>query len=267
MRAAGDESPVAVVLAFLASAEVFQVKPVGFVDPSFKNKRESSEETDEEEMSLSPFAITSSETFPSREADRMSLPVRFTSSGYRPIVLQHWADGSTRKEFKLYAGNRSAYGIARAMLRGTRAKPTKKQIVGSVKTDGIASLWSKHQDLLIAKPFDVLTLIGGSFNLDPRGAWTALDAGYSPNEHKDHGIASSPVVEILAAFGLENARPDEYATRQVRYAVWSGMLPTSLARPVLASTKISVPIRTFRFTLELSGKNKVVTFAQEEAHS
>ena len=57
------------------------------------------------------------------------------------------------------------------MLRGTREKATKKQKVGDVKTLGIAALWAEQRDELIAKPFDVLTLMGGSFNFDPRGAW------------------------------------------------------------------------------------------------
>ena len=108
--------------------------------------------------------------------------------------------------------------------------------------------------------------MGGSFNFDPRGAWTALDAGYSPNQQK-HGIAASPVVELLAAWGLEHARPDEYETRQVRYGAWSGLVPPILARADLAGGDVAVPVRKFRFVLDLSGKNKVVTFAQEEINA
>ena len=109
----------------------------------------------------------------------------------------------------------------------------------------------------------MLTPIGGSFNFDPRGAWTAIDAGYSPNEHK-HAIQASPVVEFLAAWGLENARPIEFGVRQVRYAAWGVSLPLVLARPALCCGLTTVPLRQFRFELELSGKNKIVTFAQEE---
>lgn len=43
------------------------------------------------------------------------------------LEITHWADGSSRNDFKLYAGNRSAAGIARAMLLGTREKPGKGQ--------------------------------------------------------------------------------------------------------------------------------------------
>lgn len=104
---------------------------------------------------------------------------------------------------------------------------------------------------------------GGSFNFDPRGAWTAIDAGFSPNEHK-HAIQASPVVEFLAAWGLEHARPDEFDVRQVRYAAWGASLPPMLARAALAGGLVTIPLRRFRFHLDLSGKNEVVTFAQEE---
>jgi CRISPR-associated protein Csx14 len=136
--------------------------------------------------------------------------------------------------------------------------------VGDVKRRGIKALWEQQRQELTAQPFDVLTLMGGSFNFDPRGAWTALDAGYSPNNHKHHGIAASPVVEVLAAWGLEHARPEEYETRRVRYGAWSGRTPPILARPAFAGLNVAVPLRRFRFVLDLSGKNKVVTFAQEE---
>jgi CRISPR-associated protein Csx14 len=269
MRAAGEHNPFAAALAFIAEADLHRVAPFAFSDPPPKKKRTSKGEEDEdaeEDVPLSPLGLRTSESFPSRETDRMALPVRFESSGRPPIDLQHWTDGSSRNAFKLYAGNRSAYTIAIAMLRGTRHKPTKKESGGAVKTEGVAALWNRMEDLLVAQPFDVLTLMGGSFNFDPRGAWTALDAGYSPNEHKDHGVAASPLVEILAALGLEHARPYEYDTRRVRYAVWSGSLPPILARPVLGGAKVAVPTRTFTFVLELSGKNKVVTFAVEETN-
>jgi CRISPR-associated protein Csx14 len=127
-------------------------------------------------------------------------------------------------------------------------------------------LWEADRTSLIATPFDVLTPMGGSFNFDPRGAWTAIDAGYSPNEHR-HAIEASPVVELLAAWGLEHARPDEFAVRQVRYAAWGADLPPMLARAALCGGFAAVPLRRFCFELDLSGKNKVVTFAQEEPHA
>lgn len=192
----------------------------------------------------------SSGTFPAPEPDRMALPIRLVRNldGRRcSLDTGHWSDASSRDSFKLYAGNRSAKQIAQAML------------------DRVKTLWAESRDDLITRPFDVLTSLGGSFNFDPRGAFTGIDAGYSPDA-QGHRLAASPVVELLAAIGLEHARPAEYDTRQVRYAAWGVTVPPVLARPVLAAGRLAVPMRMFSFTL--SGKyNKIVTFAQEEAES
>lgn len=273
LRAGGEEHPVAAVLAFLAEAEPTRWGPIGYADPPPKKGEKANEETgdyDEESAGEGVPAASSidlSEAFYAKDGDRMSLPIRI-GGGNRPLIeLGHWADGSSRESFKLYAGNRSADKIARAMLRGVRAKPAKKQREsgqpGEIKFKGVAQLWEENRDSLTEQPFQILTALGGSFNFDPRGAWTAIDAGYSPNEHK-HPVNASPVVEILAAWGLEHARPDEFATRKVRYAAWGVSLPPLLARAALASGVPAIPARSFRFELDMSGRNKVVTFAQEE---
>ena len=181
----------------------------------------------------------------------------------RRLSVSHWADGSSRDDFKLYSGNRSANRIATQMLQGVRAKPKKNQSIGDLRNRGLQQLWQEQRQALLDTPFDVVTPMGGSFNFDPRGAWTAIDAGYSPNTQK-HGIAASPVVEILAAIGLEHARLEQYETRKVRYAVWGQPLPPMLARAALAGADLKLTMRRFEFELDLSGKNKVTTFAQEE---
>lgn len=274
LRAAGERNPFEVVLEFLAEAEPKRWGPLGYADPPPKKSKKADEEDEDEsddsedpEVESATPSLELSEAFYAEKGDRMSLPIRF-GGGNRPIVeLGHWADGSSRESFKLYAGNRSADRIARAMLHGVRKKPTGKQKAkgepGEFKTMGIAQLWREDREALISAPFDVLTPMGGSFNFDPRGAWTAIDAGYSPNEHK-HAIQASPVVEFLAAWGLEHARPVEFGVRQVRYAVWRGNVSPPLARAALTGSLTMFPARRFRFELDLSGKNKVVTFAQEE---
>jgi CRISPR-associated protein Csx14 len=289
LRAAGDRNPFEAVLEFLAEADPQRWGPIGYVDPPPKKKKgkgadeedaadeeaddddDDSQETDVNSAATSSPAAPSldlCETFGARVGDKMSLPIRF-GGGNRPVVeLGHWADGSSRESFKLYAGNRSAHSIAKGMLLGVRAKPSKKQkaegIPGEPKFKGIRQLWEEQHDALVNAPLDTLTPMGGSFNFDPRGAWTAIDAGYSPNKQK-HPVNASPVVEFLAAWGLEHARPDEFETRRVRYAVWGQLLPPLLARAAVAGGVPTIPLRRFEFELDLSGKNKVVTFAQEEA--
>jgi hypothetical protein len=228
LRATGERNPFETVLEFLAEAEPNRWGPIGYTDPPPKKGEadgtDDAEEDDDMDETVAASAAPSldlSITFPAKAGDRMALPIRF-GGGNSPVVeLDHWADGSSRESFKLYAGNRSADAIARAMLKGVRDKPSKKQKAngqpGDVKTKGVRQLWEENRATLVKAPFDVLTPMGGSFNFDPRGAWTAIDAGYSPNEHK-HAIEASPVVEFLAACGLENARPAEFGLRQVRYA-------------------------------------------------
>ena len=56
----------------------------------------------------------------------------------------------------------------------------------------------------------------------------------------------------------------EYETRKARYAVWSGRLPPALARVAFQGGIPSLSQRQFFFELALSGKNKIITFAQQE---
>jgi CRISPR-associated protein Csx14 len=264
-----ERNPFDVVLGFLAEAHICCLAPVGYtsslhVSKPRKRPKEDSESQEEDDIDVIEHVETE-ETFPGRKGDPMALPIRLIGSingEVRTLRVGHWADDSSRNNFKLYAGNRSAASIARAMLHGTREKPKRRQREGDAKTRGVDSLWNFREEL-VAKPFDILTPMGGSFNFDPRGAWTAIDAGYSPNDHK-HLVSASPIVEMLAAVGLEHGRPNEFETRAVRYGVWAGLVPPILARAAFGCARIGIPVRTFRFTLDLSGKNKVVTFAEEE---
>ncbi|MGH9907012.1 MAG: type I-G CRISPR-associated protein Cas8g2 [Pyrinomonadaceae bacterium] len=267
LSAAGTDNPFAVVLEFLAQARPERWGPIGYIDTDEDGDTTDDDDTpDDVAPDNGNAAPHLSETFPASKGERLELPIRLGGGSYPVIALGHWADGSSRTAFKLYSGNRSADGIANAILQGARKKPKKKQTVGDVKTKGVSHLWQEQREAMIKHPLDVLTPMGGSFNFDPRGAWTAIDAGYSPNDQK-HLVSASPVVEILAAWGMENARPDEFATRKVRYSVWGLKLPPVLARLALIGGIAALPQKFFRFELAMSGKNKVVNFAQQENES
>ena len=181
---------------------------------------------------------------PSSKPDRMTYPVRLHAPGRPDFDMSHWADTSSRDSFKLYSGNRSAFKIATGMLSAYQSQ------------------WKAHRDALLKTPLHVLMPIGGSFNFDPRGAWTAIDAGYSLND-QGHDISSSPLTELLAACGLEFTRPI-ISKRHVTYAVWKEWLPPVLARVAFQKRLTGLDYRVFSYELALSGKNKVITFAQEE---
>ncbi|MYD70729.1 MAG: hypothetical protein F4W89_08305 [Acidobacteria bacterium] len=257
LQAAGDRSPFARVLEFLARAETRAVAPADW-------RPKKAPKTVAEKAKLE--RQEASETFPGPCPDtNAALPIRLFEQDGGSVVLSHWADESSRSKFKLYAGNRSALDIADAML-GRRDQLRERRSRGKLRgpvARGVAQLWRERKSELVEQPFSVLTPLGGSFNLDPRGGWTALDAGYSPNDHH-HRVEGSPVLEVLAAWGLEHARPDEFGTRRVLYAAWQGTMPPILARAAISGKLDTLPQRRFSFKLKMTGKNKIVTFAREE---
>jgi CRISPR-associated protein Csx14 len=248
----GADNPFGVVLDFLTRAQLQRLAPEGYVEPSAsagakqpkKNTKKALKEEQGDGKSSDGQALKG-ETFPAREADPLALPLRLEHDGRR-LDITHWCDGSSRNSFKLFAGQQRSNVIAQQMI------------------DAIRTLWSNHNGRLLDDPFGLIVPLGGSsFKFDPRKSWTGIDAGYSPDE-QSHDVQASPVVEVLAAVGLEHARPDEFETRNVRYGIWGLPLPPLLARPALSGASIVVPMRVFRFILDLAGKNKIVTFAQEE---
>lgn len=233
-----EDNPVEAVLSFLVEAQVYTLAPTASYGA----------------LVTSGCDILEVDTFPASSPDDKTLPVRLRGSQCREWDLTYWCDDSEPRPFrlrpfKLFAGQQRSVVIVREMLEAVR------------------TLWSDRKDDLIKDPFGVLAPLGGSsFKLDARKWWTAIDAGYSPDDQK-HSVEASPVVEILGAVGLEHTRPDESGDGRVRYGIWSGKLPPVLARPALGGVSVGVPIRVFEFALARSGQNRVVTFAEEVTRS
>lgn len=252
LHADGLESPFKAVLQFLLEARLARLAPDGYADPpAIKKQRKKAagvQPANSEAADLTsdgPLHLVA--TFPSREADRLALPLRFERNGH-VLHVSHWCDASSRNPFKLFAGQQRSAAIAQQMLAAVKR------------------LYDERREELTTDPLALTAALGGStFKFDARKAWTAIDAGYSPDEQA-HGVEASPVVELLAAIGLEHARPDEFETREVRYGTWKGLLPPALARPVFGGARIIARVRILRFTLDLAGKNKIVTFAREETY-
>ena len=271
LRAEGDENPFEAVLEFLAKAKSSAWRPIGYVDPVQQEGKDEGDEEPEDERSRRQTTIdgaghgAAAEQFPPGEGDRKALPIQLggataasSSSAIGPTVRAGTTSSSTRAIGRRTGSRRRCF---RACARSRRKNPIDSATSG---TEGLRQLWEEERAALLEAPFDVVTPMGGSFNFDPRGAWTAIDAGYSPNDAEGRHRAS-PVVEFLAAWGLEHARPDRFETRKVRYAVWGMPLATDAgARRARRRLPDSCRSRTFDFELDLSGKNKVVTFAEEE---
>jgi CRISPR-associated protein Csb3 len=240
LSAHGVGNPVEAVLEFLITAEVVPVMPQGAKAKANVAVLESA---------AFPESVDLEDAKEVKELwNRLPIALRNVNAS---IEINHWCDGSSRDPLKLYSGNRSACDIALAMLRGAG------------DSVGLSQLWYKQRKDLLENPFGVVAPMRGRFNFDSRGGWMGIDAGYSLNDQK-HVIDASPVVELLAALGLSNARPLKDGA-SYRYAAWKGILPPILARAALGAIDVAVPLRIFSFRLVSSGRNKIVTFAREVA--
>ncbi|HWP01835.1 MAG TPA: type I-U CRISPR-associated protein Cas8c [Gemmatimonadaceae bacterium] len=230
----GDDNPFRVVLDFLVNGDLKLLVPTGYSAPKAVARNVAEK-----------LPMVTSTTYPAADVEHLVLPVRFERNG-RAFDMSHWCDSSSRNQFKLFAGQQRSAAIVKLMV------------------DHLKLLWRASSTALTRDPLGMTLPLGGStFKLDARKAWTTIDIGYSPDEQAHH-VEASPVVELLGAIGLEHARPDEYEPRKVRYGVWERRLPSMLARAALGGSYVGVRLRVFRFTLDLAGKNKIVTFAEEE---
>lgn len=248
LRTSSDENPFEMVLRKLQKAKLREIFPKGWPDDKVQ------------QQSIFPSPL-------SEHVDDKGKPSTTKLPGLLEIeeqsfFLESWTDTSSRPEFKLYSGNRSGCSITSDMLFGKRGKPKKGRTLGEILNQGIRQVAELHWKTLTQNPLGFTVPMAGSFNMDPRGAWNSMDAGYSPNQHGDD-VAASPVVEFFGCLALEHFRPYPIERGEYGYAAWDKFLPPSMARVVCSAVKTPFKKRSFAFYLALSGKNKIVTFARE----
>jgi CRISPR-associated protein Csb3 len=236
----GDASPLPAVLGFLRGADVRAMAPRGS-DLAVKE----------------PGVVTEAHTgccFPCRPPDApAALPIRLTD-GVSSVSVEHWADGSNRDNVKFWAG---AGGYSGAAL----AKDALSAVASLDDAD-----WRTAQE----EPFDVEAPMSSSFRFDWRRDYVPLDLGFSLNKHGSIRSVGFPLVELLAAIGLEHARPvrvSRWDKLRYRYGVWMAVLPTALARCALGRAPIGFPSRRFRMRLDWPGQEdqaRCIVDAQEE---
>jgi CRISPR-associated protein Csx14 len=98
------------------------------------------------------------------------------------------------------------------------------------------------------------------FGIDPRSAWVALDLGYSPNEQGQES-QTYPLVELLAAFGLQGFRPAGNRTDGFEYCLWLSPLPCAVARIAAAKPWEGLRAAKYKFNLGERGSYKVFCFS------
>jgi CRISPR-associated protein Csx14 len=184
----------------------------------------------------------------------MALPVLLKTADMH-FRIDHWeedrwSDASGRDSMKLYSGNRSAFKIVCSMQ------------------DVIQKLYLQNKEELLRDPMNIGQLMSGRFNFDPRSGWTALDMGFSPNEHKSgqfkEGVLTFPAVELFAAIGMQHARPCSTKTKNFSYKTWDSPLPPMLARLALGVGFTMRHWASYLCDYDLAGKNKVLRFSKKE---
>jgi CRISPR-associated protein Csb3 len=242
VRVVGCSNPVEAVLEFLRKAEAIVLMPTG-----------TSLSVETWKMKSGPAALKISPS-PVPESPA-TLPVALVAGNVR-LVIDHWADGpgSGRDNLKFWAGSGGQPGaaLARAAL------------------ELISTIPANQLDQASAEPFSAGGVMTSSFRFDWRGDYIPIDAGFSPNRVRSISMVGYPITELLAAYGMQNARPTRIKRAdklKYRYGVSSSVLPTSLARVVLGAVDIGFPMRTFRMVLGWPGKKgqaRCIVDAQEE---
>ena len=197
--ARGTDDPVVCVLRFLDEATVTSVAPM-----------ESPYDTDRWQIETSKDA---SGAFPFRDTGPDVLPARLSDGSGKSIAIDHWGDqgrvGRDRVKFWAGAGGYPGAGLARDAL------------------DLIRDRAAGHA----RDPFSLSAEQSSSFRFDWRRDYVPIDAGFSPNAHGDIVMRGYPIVELLAAIGLTNARPLRRHRLEYSYGV-AGMAGDKLYDPI-----------------------------------
>lgn len=220
LSATGEKNPFEEVLEFLKTATVKPARPAG-VDGPWPQ--------DAVETEAFPAPLSELQDSTSKKLTKRALPVLFEADGQK-INISNWLEGDGCQALKLFAGQQVAAKLMRNVLNGDATKPG---------TIGVKQLAPQPDDPFKTGP------VGGRFGYDSRGAWDAINTGSSLDE-QGATLLISPAVEALAAIGLEHVRPEFLSTYEIRYAVWQGKVPVSLARVLFTQPHGLVPRGHFR---------------------
>jgi CRISPR-associated protein Csb3 len=160
------------------------------------------------------------------------LPVLLTGNNIHCIPISYWAEEYCfwRPDLAIWSANGGHSGAARAY-------DCLKLIRQETKGNRIAQACEN--------PFRISGEQSSAFRLDLRRDYTARDLGFSPNKHGAMVMQGYPLVELLAAIGLEHARPIRIDRFRFQYAVSNTLLPTTLARAVLGAPQLLFSTRSF----------------------
>ena len=222
VSAAGGVPPMERVIQFLEEAEVATRVPAG--SSNSKGWKTSWGATPEVDGPGYPFPFPD----PSSPA---TLPVSLRDGAGNEITLEYWGDATRRDNVKFWAGAAGYPGAA--ILRNAL------NIVGGKMR--------QHAN----NPFALSSVQTNSFRFDWRRDYIPGQDGFSPNRHgKSIQMVGFPLVEVLAAIGMNHARPKRKTKLEYRYGVLGtgeGVLMDPIFhRAALGSDKCPVPGVPFR---------------------
>jgi CRISPR-associated protein Csb3 len=239
LRADGERNPFEVVLEFLENATVHSIACAGSANST-------------EKWQVPTQQLEEDEPFPFPDpGSPATLPAVLRGADNRKIVIDHWGD-TRRDNVKFWAGSGGYPGAA--LLRD--ALDIARPLFQTASAD----------------PFSVQAVQSSSFRLDWRRDYIPIDAGFSPNDHGDIAMMGYPLVEVLAAIGLTNARPKRLQKLEYRYGVIDGgaehpFLSPLFMRAALGCTTLPFSMRTFRMRLGWPGQEnqaRCITDVSEE---
>lgn len=232
IQADGREDPIRVGLECLATARVMSLTPEGF-------------ELSTEKWGVPTVTLPSTGAFPFALPDSpATLPVHIECERNGEsfmLDVEHWGDSTQRDNVKFWAG---AGGYPGAALFRDALELVREDLSKVVKN-----------------PFSLSKPQSSSFRFDWRRDYIPLDAGFSPNEHGSMVMVGFPIVELLAAIGLSNARPRraERSKLEYRYGVLgigdTGELYDPIfLRAALGGAELNLPRRDFFMRLGWPGQ-------------
>ena len=243
VTASGSEAPVGRVLRFLEEADLVTRAPAGSATLGRWKKGWGDAPMPDPPGRPFPFPDPSSPE---------TLPAVLRDGEGGEIAVEYWGDATNRDNLKLWAGAGGKPGAA-------RLRDACKLARGGIRQ-------------YLDDPFALAAVQTSSFRFDWRRDYIPVDAGFSPNKHRKSNIAmvGYPIVELLAAIGVSNARPRRSTKLAYRYGVLGGDEPLDLVflRAALGTETAPVPGIPFRsFVMRLgrpNGRERCITHVTEE---
>lgn len=226
LAAQGDESPILRAMRFLEESEVVTRMPA------------QSGNADAWKWGDRPVENQPGEPFPFPDPKSpATLPITLKDKEGNRIDTDHWGDATKRDNVKFWAGSGGYPGAAlmRDALEYARGK------------------MRQHA----SAPFALSHPQQSSFRFDWRRDYVPIQDGFSPNRHGSIHMRGFPLVEILAAIGLSNARPLRLDKLKYQYGILIQRGERKLVDPIfhraaLGARKSPVPGQPLRrFTMRL----------------